>query len=364
MMTLRQLAAEPLTLPTRTTWYLTDLAEARGKQELFTRQSPQKLKVLREHALIESAISSNRIEGVEVDKSRVGTLVFGKPALRDRDEEEVRGYRDALKLIHESGAKLPVNERTIKRLHHLCRGEIWDAGAYKQKDVDIIQTYADGRSRVRFKTVPAGKTPEAMAEMVELWERGMNEKWVPPLALATALNLDFLCIHPFRDGNGRVSRLLFLLACYHSGLEVGRYISLERLIEENKERYYEVLERSSQRWHDCQHDPWPAMNFLLFILTQACKEFEQRVGQIRSPRGAKTELVEHAIETIAGEFTITDIERLCPGVSRDMIRHLLRDLKSAGHIECLGRGPGAKWRKRVLPLKEGNKEGNNEGAKG
>jgi hypothetical protein len=108
MMTLRQLAAEPPTLPTRTTWYLTDLAEARGKQELFTRQSPQRLKVLREHALIESAISSNRIEGVEVDKSRVGTLIFGKPALRDRDEEEVRGYRDALKLIHESGANLPI----------------------------------------------------------------------------------------------------------------------------------------------------------------------------------------------------------------------------------------------------------------
>src|SRR2546425_13035605 len=154
MMTFRQLAAEPPTLPTRTAWYLTDLAEARGKQELFTRQSPQKLKVLREHALIESAISSNRIEGVEVDKSRVGTLIFGRRALKDRDEEEVRGYRDALRLIHENGAKLPISEATIKRLHKLSRGEIWDAGAYKEKDVDIIQTYADGRSRVRFKTVP------------------------------------------------------------------------------------------------------------------------------------------------------------------------------------------------------------------
>ena len=178
MMTLRQLAAEPPTMPTRTTWYLTDLAEARGKQELFTRQSPQKLKVLREHALIESAISSNRIEGVEVDKSRVGTLIFGKPALRDRDEEEVRGYRDALKLIHE-GAKLTISEATIKKLHKLCRGEIWDAGNYKEKDVDIIQKYADGRSRVRFKTVPARQTPKAMAGMMELWQRGIREKWVP-----------------------------------------------------------------------------------------------------------------------------------------------------------------------------------------
>ena len=350
MMTLRQLAAEPLTLPMQTTWYLTDLAEARGKQELFTRQSPQKLKVLREHALIESAVSSNRIEGVEVDQSRITTLLFGKSALRDRDEEEVRGYRDALKLIHENGAKLAISEATIKTLHKLSRGDIWDAGAYKEKDVDIIQTYADGRSRVRFKTLPAKDTPTAMAEMIELWQRGMHEKWVHPLVLAAALNLDFLCIHPFRDGNGRTSRLLFLLACYHCGIEAGRYISLERIIEDNKERYYEVLEHSSQRWHEGKHDPWPAMNFLLYILTRACKEFEERVGLMTSPRGAKTEMVEHAIETVSGLFGITDVERLCPGVSRDMIRLVLRELKTAGRIECLGRGPGAKWRKRVLPL--------------
>ena len=334
----------------QTTWYLTDLAEARGKQELFTRQSPQKLKVLREHALIESAVSSNRIEGVEVDQSRITTLLFGKSALRDRDEEEVRGYRDALKLIHENGAKLAVSETTIKSLHKLSRGDIWDAGAYKQKDVDIIQTYADGRSRVRFKTLPAKDTPRAMTEMIDLWQRGMREKWVPPLVLAAALNLDFLCIHPFRDGNGRASRLLFLLASYHCGIEAGRYISLERIIEDNKERYYEVLEHSSQGWHEGKHDPWPAMNFLLYILTRACKEFEERVGRMTSPRGAKTEMVEHAIETVSGLFGITDVERLCPGVSRDMIRLVLRELKTAGRIECLGRGPGAKWRKRVLPL--------------
>jgi Fic family protein len=348
MNTLRQLAAEPSTIPTRTSWYLADLAEAKGRQELFTRQTPQKLKVLREHALIESAVSSNRIEGVEVDKSRIGTLMFGKPALRDRDEEEVRGYRDALKLIHESGAKLPITETTIKKLHKLCRGDIWDAGQYKEKDVDIIQTYADGRSRVRFKSVPARQTAQAMAEMVELWQRGLREKWVHPLVLVAALNFDFLCIHPFRDGNGRVSRLLFLLGCYHCGLEVGRYVSLERIVEDNKERYYEVLEQSSQRWHQGKHDAWPTLNFLLFMLTQACKEFEQRVGQIKSPRGAKTELVEHAIESTVGEFGITDLERACPGVSRDMIRLLLRDLKATGKIECLGRGPGAKWRKRVM----------------
>jgi len=210
--------------------------------------------------------------------------------------------------------------------------------------VDIIQTYADGRSRVRFKTVPAKQTPKAMAETVELWQRGVREKWVHPLVLAAALNLDFLCIHPFRDGNGRVSRLLFLFACYHCGIEAGRYVSLERLIEQNKERYYEVLEQSSQRWHDGKHDPWPTMNFLLFILTQACKEFEQRVGQVKAPRGAKAELVLAAIRQELGDFRLADIERACPGVGREWIRTLLADLKAAGEVSCQGKGPAARWR--------------------
>src|SRR3989454_4349391 len=345
MMTFRQLAAEPPSLPTRTTWYLADLGEARGKQELFTRQSPQKLKVLREHALIESAISSNRIEGVEVDKSRVGTLIFGKPTLRDRDEEEVRGYRDALKLIHESGAKLPISGASIKRLHKLCQGEIWDAGQYKQKDVDIIQTFADGRSRVRFKTLPAKQTPVAMAEVTELWQRGVREKWVHPLILAGALNLDFLCIHPFRDGNGRVSRLLFLLACYHCGIEAGRYVSLERIIEDNEERYYEILEQSSTRWHEGKQDPWPTLNFLLFILTQACKEFEQRVGQLKSPRGEKTEAVLAAIDRQVGPFRVADLRADCPGVGLDLIRRILARLQQEQRVKALGTGRGAKWEK-------------------
>ncbi len=344
MMTLRQLASEPPTLPTRTTWYLTDLAEARGKQELFTRQSPQKLKVLREHALIESAISSNRIEGVNVDRSRIGTLIFGKGTLHDRDEEEVRGYRNALRLIHERGAKLPISEAVVRKLHKLSRGKIWDAGAYKESDVDIIQTFADGRSRVRFKTVSPKETPHAMAEMIELWQRGVREKWVHPFVLAAALNLDFLCIHPFRDGNGRASRLLFLLATYHCGLEVGRYISFERLIEQNKERYYEVLELSSQRWHEGKHDPWPTINFLLYTLTQACKEFESRLGQIKTPRGEKTALVEAAIARQSTVFRVSDIQHACPGVSVDLIRTVLKRLKETG-VECLGRGPTAQWSK-------------------
>ena len=258
---------------------MADLAEKRGKQELFTKQSPQRLKALREHALIESAVSSNRIEGVTIEQSRVKPVIIGKSLLRDRDEEEIRGYRDALKLIHDQHNRLSISEKTIKQLHVMSRAKIGDAGKYKTKDSDIIEKHADGRSRIRFKTVSAKRTPSFMRNLVIAWDDTLEEKKVHPLIAVAALNLDFLCIHPFRDGNGRVSRLLLLLVCYQLGFEVGRYISLERLIEENKERYYETLEESSQNWHDGKHDPWPFVNYLLFILKNAYREFEERVGQ-------------------------------------------------------------------------------------
>ena len=164
------------------------------------------------------------------------------------------------------------------------------------------------------------------------------------MILLAGMNLDFLCIHPFRDGNGRVSRLLLLLQCYHLGFEVGRYVSLERVIEENKDRYYETLEQSSQRWHEGAHDPWPYINYILFILKSAYREFEERVGELGSPRGAKTEMVLGAIRTQQGEFRLADIERACPGVGREWIRKLLANLKSAGEVICRGKGLAARWR--------------------
>lgn len=345
-MTLRQLSAEHETIPATTSWYLADVGEARGKQELFIRQSPQKLKVLREHALIESAVSSNRIEGVEVEKSRINTLIFGQPLLRDRNEEEVRGYREALKRVHEQGAKLAISEKTILELHRLCRGDIWDAGKYKETNGDIIERQANGRTRIRFRTVPATQARASVHELVALWKSCLKERWAHPLVAMAGFNLDFLCIHPFRDGNGRVSRLLLLLQCYQLGYEVGRYISIERLIEQNKERYYETLELSSARWHEGKHDPWPYINFVLFIIKSAYKEFEERVGRLKSPRGAKTEMIEAAISAFPGNFTMIQLENACPGVSRDMIRLILRRLKKEGRAECLGRGPGAPWRKK------------------
>jgi len=190
-----------------------------------------------------------------------------------------------------------------------------------------------------------------MKELLDHNDQLMSENNIPPLILLGAFNLDFLCVHPFRDGNGRVSRLLFLLQCYRLGFEVGRYISIERLIEQNKERYYETLEQSSQGWHEGKHDPWPYINYVLFILKSAYCEFEERVGQLKSPKGAKTVLITTAIERAIGPFRVADIQRECPGVSVDMIRQVLKNLRKAGQVECLGRGQNAQWQK----TKKGNR---------
>ncbi len=238
MRTLRLFATGQIPIYPTTAWYLSDLGEFRGKQALYTHQSPQRLKALREHALIESAVSSNRIEGVSVEPSRVrAVLATPRPLFRDRDEEEVRGYRDALAWLHQNAATIPLTEDTIQHLHAMTRGQSWDAGQYKHKDSDIIERYADGSERVRFHTVAAHETATAMALLVADWRRCLEERWTPSLLALAAFNLDFLCIHPFRDGNGRVSRLLWLWQSYHLGYEVGRYISLERIVEQHKDRY-------------------------------------------------------------------------------------------------------------------------------
>ena len=347
MMTLRQMVASPAEVPSAVAWALADIGEARGKQEPFTRQSPQRLKVLRDQALIESAVSSNRIEGVTVDDDRVRQVVMGKARLRDRDEEEVRGYRDALRTVHERHAKLRVSEKTIRELHRLSRGKLGDAGSYRKGESEIIEVQPNGRRRVRFKAVDPHKVRPSIAEMVTLWHRCVTERWVHPLVGLAASNLDFLCIHPFRDGNGRVSRLLWRLQSYQLGYEVGRYISLERLVEQHKDRYYETLELSSRGWHDGAHDPWPYVSFALFILKTACKELEERLGQTAAPRGEKTELVTRTIREAEGTFRVADLQRACPGVSLDMIRATLKSLRAAGRVECLGRGQSAEWKRKA-----------------
>jgi len=344
MMTLRQWSEDNASVPLGTTWSVEELGRALGMQALFTRQSPQKLAALREHALIESAQSSNRIEGVEVDPRRLGTLVFGTPTFRDRDEEEVNGYRRALNLIHSSGAQLAITEETIRQLHRLIRGDMWDAGQFKQRNDPIIERQQGQPDRIRFTPMEAGAATEAaMAELVRRYVEIVRDKRISPLVMMAGVVPDFLCIHPFRDGNGRTSRLLALLLCYHAGAEVGRYISLERLIEQNKERYYETLQQSSAGWHEGRHNPWPFVNYTLWILKQAYGEFEQRVGDIGEPMGAKAALIRDAITRLPMTFRLVDVESACPGVGRDWIRKVLRQLKAEKLLRATGYGLKARW---------------------
>jgi Fic family protein len=345
MKTLEQFLHQPPQIPTTIVWLLNDLAEYRGKQELFTRQSPQRLKALREHALIESAVASNRIEGVEIDQRRVGTVIFGKSHLLDRNELEVRGYQAALSLIHEQHATLVMSPKTILRLHALTRPEIWDSGRFKKEDGEIIEKHPNGRVTVRFRPISAKETPDATARLCTLSDRAIRERQIPPLVIWAAQNLDFLCIHPFRDGNGRVSRLLLLLSLYHLGFTAGRYISLERIIEQNKERYYETLQTSSQGWHQGKHDPWPYINYLLYTLKQVYQEFEARYENTSVPLGEKTAAVRQAIASFVGAFHVSELHKRCPEVSLDMIRKVLKDMALEKSVECLGRGKQAKWRR-------------------
>ena len=344
MMTFRDRRLRDHTLPMSTAWLLNDIAEAKGKQELFTRQSPQVLKALREAAIIQSAESSNRIEGVTVAPERLRSLVLGNTKPRDRSEQEVQGYRMALNEIHTRHEKLPVTADTIRRLHALCQSASGDAGQFKRLDNEVVQLVPGAAPVVRFRCVKAKETPAAVDELCLLYRHALDQDNIPSLLAIAGLVLDFLCIHPFRDGNGRVSRLLTLLALYQHGYEVGRYISLERLVEQSKEDYYECLHRSSQRWHEGRHELTPWINFCLAIIRRGYTEFEQRVGQVKAPRGAKTALIQAAIEAQPGPFRVSDIQHVCPGVSLDMIRRILKNLRGT-KVECLGRGQNAQWRR-------------------
>ena len=331
-------------VPMSTNWLLNDLAEAKGKQELYTRQSPQLLKALREMALVQSVESSNRIEGVTVDADRLRPLVLGHARPKDRSEQEIAGYRQALNIVHTKAGQLQITPDLMRRLHKLCQEGSGDAGQFKKVDNEVIELRPGAAPLVRFKCVSAKATSAAVDELCLVYRHAIDQDHIPPLVAIGALILDFLCIHPFRDGNGRVSRLLTLLALYQHGYEAGRYLSLERLIEETKEDYYHVLRQSSQRWDDGKHDLLPWLNYFLAIARRAYIEFEQRAGQVRAPRGAKAGLVLNAIREQLGDFRLRDIEHACPGVGREWIRSLLTDLKTSGEVGCQSKGPAARWR--------------------
>jgi Fic family protein len=264
-----------LALPVSSVWLVGDVAEAKGRQDLYLERPPEILTSLRETALVQSVESSNRIEGVTVAPERLRPLVLGNDRPRDRSEEEIQGYRRALELIHAEAKSLAITPDLLQRLHSTIQEGSGDAGQWKQVDNEIVELREGAPPFVRFRPVKVAETPAAVEELCLLYRHALNQSLAPPLVAVAALVFDFLCIHPFRDGNGRISRLLTLLALYQHGYEVGRYVSLERLVEESRAEYYDVLHRSSDGWHEGRHDLVPWLNYFLAILKRAYRELDR-----------------------------------------------------------------------------------------
>ena len=339
------LERQPITPTLLTT--IRQLGEFKGKQALYREQAPQVLETLREAAVIQSTESSNRIEGVVAPPERIRQLVARRTEPRNRSEQEIAGYRNVLQTIHASYQHIPFKASVVLQLHrdlyHFSPGA---GGRWKTAGNEITETHPDGTSFVRFRTVPPHQTAEAMERLHERFAWFWEEGSIDPLLLIPSYVLDFLCIHPFLDGNGRMSRLLSLLLLYKAGYEVGRYISLEHIVEDTREGYYDTLYRSSQGWHEGAHSLLPWWEYFLGVmLRSAYGEFERRVGVVTTARGAKREMIFDVIDRLPHEFRFADVERACPGVSRPTINRALAELRRAGRIELDKAGRDATWKK-------------------
>jgi Fic family protein len=329
---------------------ISELGAFRGRQGLFAEQAPQALEALREVALVQSVESSNRIEGVTAEPERLEALVAQKTMPADRSEQEIAGYREALSLIHSGGSHIwPVTNGVVLQINRAMNSFMPDpGGVWKVTDNDIVEWTPEGERRVRFKPVPAHLVEDAMRELNsglgQEWERGL----IDPLVLSSAYVLDFLCVHPFIDGNGRMSRLLTLVLLYRGGIDVGRYISIERVVEDSRETYYEALAKSSQGWHEGRHDLVPWLDYYCGVLLSAYRELESRVDAVKTPKGAKRDLVMDSVRRLPARFRFADVEREWPGVSRQTIERALGQMREAGEIRLLGRGRDATW-ERVAP---------------
>lgn len=326
---------------------LSEIDIARGRQEAFARQHPVALESLKQVALIESVEASNAIENITAPRKRLEELVAQSTTPRDRSEAEIAGYRAALGTIHASAESIPFTPNVVRQLHRdLYQFAARPGGNWKGTDNLVTEEQPDGSVAVRFTPVSALETPAAMEELHRrfgaAWEAHRHHR----LLLTSAYTLDFLVIHPFTDGNGRMSRLLSLLLLYHGGYDVGRFVSIERLIEQSKETYYDALGRSTVGWHDGTHDLQPWLSYFLGVITAAYREFEPRAAAVTSGRGSKRELVKAFVRSNLGDtFTFADVKRAAPGVSDDYIRQVLRELRDTGSIEGIGAGRGARWQR-------------------
>ena len=320
---------------------IASIHEHKGKQELFLEANQDELKTLLEVAMIQSTGASNRIEGIYTTDKRLKELVSQKAEPRNRSEEEIAGYREVLAMIHESYEYIVPRSNMILQLHRdlysFSRGAV--GGNYKNSDNLIAEIDAEGHEKVRFIPVPAFQTAEAVEELCNrLWE-AWEADYIDKLILIPMFVLDFLCIHPFNDGNGRMSRLLTLLLFYKAGYIVGKYISMEMLIEKTKETYYEALQASSGDWHENENAYEPFVRYYLGVTLKAYNEFENRVEHLKNRSLSKPDRIKALIDQKIGKITKKEIMDTCPDISKTTIERTLTELVKNGHIAKVGSGP-------------------------
>ena len=322
--------------------YVAKIHEYKGRQELYVRQKPVELERLVEVARIQSTEASNKIEGIVTTSTRIKQLMSEKTSPRNRDEKEIMGYRDVLNTIHESHEFIPLRPSYILQLHRdlLKRTGLSYGGTFKNVQNYIKETLPDGTEIIRFTPVAPYETPAAVEAICDSYARTQALEAIDPLILIPVFICDFLCIHPFNDGNGRMSRLLTLLLLYQNGFEVGKYISVEKEIEKTKDVYYDVLEGADFGWHEEKNDYTPFIRYMLQVILSCYVEFEERVGLMQSG-GAKSvayDVVKAYAASKIGKFTSADVIINCPSVGRSSALAALKKLTDEGYLTKLKTG--------------------------
>ncbi len=316
--------------------------ERKGRQDLFIMQKPVELDRLVEIAKIQSTEASNKIEGIVTTSTRMKQLFEAKTTPRDRDEDEIMGYRDVLNTIHESSEYIPIRPAYILQLHRnlLKRSGFSHGGHFKNVQNYINETKPDGTVVTRFTPIAPYDTPEAVEKLCNAYEQAIANEKIDSLLLIPTFICDFLCIHPFNDGNGRMSRLLTLLLLYKNGYSVGKYISIEKQIEKTKDRYYDTLEEADAGWHNEENDPTPFIRYMLQVILACYTEFEERVGLMteRGKGSTAYDIVKTYIEGNIGKFTGADVVAHCPSIGRSSALAALKKLIGEGLVIRKGSG--------------------------
>ena len=327
---------------------LSSLHAFRGKQELYIEAESDILTSLLNIAKIQSTKASNKIEGIYTSDERLEALVMEKAEPQNRSEEEIAGYREVLATVHDSYEDISIRPNNILQLHRDLYGfSSSDTGGRLKNTYNVIaESGKDGKQRLRFAPVPAFQTAEAIEALCSEFNSAIDRSEYDPLLLIPMFILDFLCIHPFNDGNGRMSRLLTLLLLYRSGYIVGKYISMEMLIEKTKETYYEALQNSSIGWHDNTSDYTSFVRYYLGVVLKGYNDFQDRVEHLKYRKISKTERVKAVFEKKLGIIKKSDIATLCPDISEITIERSLKELLESGYIEKVGKGRATGYAKK------------------